>query len=153
MSAGIIEEIGKTAALFQVINKTRYRWTLNGLLFGAAVGTGFSAFESAGFALVQGLAYGQEAMLHVITLRGLLSILGLHVIWTSKVGAALWRVRGDREFSLEMLRDPRFLRILGLATALHMIWNAPFDLPLHFKHILLGFVAWVSSISALSRRD
>jgi RsiW-degrading membrane proteinase PrsW (M82 family) len=52
MSAGIIE-IGKTAALFLVIYKykKKYRWTLNRLLFGAAVGTGFSAFESAGYAL------------------------------------------------------------------------------------------------------
>ena len=43
MSAGIIEEIGKAAALLLVINKI-----LNGLFFGAAVGTGFAAFESAG---------------------------------------------------------------------------------------------------------
>lgn len=147
MSAGIIEEVGKTAALFLVIHKTKYRWTLNGLLFGAAVGTGFSAFESAGYALVQGLAYGQDAMLDIITLRGLLSMLGLHVIWTSMVGAALWRVKGEQDFSLEMLRDPRFVRILGLAMGLHMIWNAPFDLPLHFKHIVLGFVAWTVNLS------
>ena len=59
MSAGIVEEIGKAAALLLVINKTKYRWTLNGLLFGAAVGTGFSAFESAGYALLTGLSYGQ----------------------------------------------------------------------------------------------
>ncbi len=147
MSAGIIEEIGKTAALFLVVYKKKYRWTLNGLLFGAAVGTGFSAFESAGYALVQGLSYGQEAMLEIISLRGLLSMLGLHVIWTSMVGAALWRVRGDRDFSLDMLKDPRFLRILGLAMALHMVWNAPFDLPLHFKHIVLGFIAWTVNLS------
>ena len=88
-------------------------------------------------------------MLSIITLRGLLSMLGLHVIWTSMVGAALWRVRGNWEFSLDMLRDPRFLRILGLAMALHMIWNAPFDLPLHFKHVFLGFVAWVVNIGLI----
>ncbi len=113
------------------------------MLFGAAVGTGFSAFESAGYALLTGLSYGQEAMLQVITLRGLLSMLGLHVVWTSMVGAALWRARGDQAFSVDILRDPKLVRIFMLAVSLHMAWNAPFTLPFFFKYIILGFVAWV----------
>ena len=52
--AGIVEEPGKLAALLIVANVTRYRYILNGLLFGAAVGTGFAAFESAGYALRAG---------------------------------------------------------------------------------------------------
>jgi RsiW-degrading membrane proteinase PrsW (M82 family) len=149
MSAGIVEEVGKAAALLLVINKTKYRWTLNGLLFGAAVGTGFSAFESAGYALLTGLSYGQEAMLQVITLRGLLSMLGLHVVWTSMVGAALWRARGDQPFSLEILKDPKFVRIFLLAISLHMAWNAPFNLPFYVKYIVLGFVAWVVNLALI----
>jgi RsiW-degrading membrane proteinase PrsW (M82 family) len=149
MSAGIVEEVGKAAALLLVINKTKYRWTLNGLLFGAAVGTGFSAFESAGYALLTGLSYGQEAMLQVITLRGLLSMLGLHVVWTSMVGAALWRARGDQVFSIEILKDPKFVRIFILAMSLHMAWNAPFNLPFFFKYIILGFVAWVVNLALI----
>ena len=149
MSAGIVEEVGKAAALLLVINKTKYRWTLNGLLFGAAVGTGFSAFESAGYALLTGLSYGQEAMLQVITLRGLLSMLGLHVVWTSMVGAALWRARGDEAFSLEILKDPKFVRIFILAMSLHMAWNAPFNLPFFFKYVILGFVAWVVNLALI----
>ena len=149
MSAGIVEEVGKAAALLLVINKTKYRWTLNGLLFGAAVGTGFSALESAGYALLTGLSYGQEAMLQVITLRGLLSMLGLHVVWTSMVGAALWRARGDRTFSLEILKDPQFVRIFLLAMSLHMAWNAPFNLPFYFKYVILGFVAWVVNLALI----
>ncbi|MDP9131565.1 MAG: PrsW family glutamic-type intramembrane protease [Nitrospirota bacterium] len=147
MSAGIVEEVGKAAALLLVIHKTKYRWTLNGLLFGAAVGTGFSAFESAGYALLTGLSYGQDAMLQVITLRGLLSMLGLHVVWTSMVGAALWRARGDQAFSVDILRDPKFVRIFMLAVSLHMAWNAPFTLPFFFKYIILGFVAWVVNLA------
>lgn len=149
MSAGIVEEIGKAAALLLVVNNLKYRWTLNGLLFGAAVGTGFSAFESAGYALLSGLSYGQEAMLDIITLRGLLSMLGLHVIWTSMVGAALWRVRGAKSFSLEMVREPRFMRVFLLAVGLHMIWNAPFTLPFYLKYLALGFVAWVVNLGLI----
>jgi RsiW-degrading membrane proteinase PrsW (M82 family) len=77
-----------------VVNKRRYRWILNGLLFGATIGTGFAVFESAGYAFLFGLQSGQSAMLHVITVRGGLSILGGHGLWTALVGAALWRVRG-----------------------------------------------------------
>ena len=149
MSAGIVEEVGKAAALLLVVNNLKYRWTLNGLLFGAAVGTGFSAFESAGYALLSGLNYGQEAMLNIITLRGLLSMLGLHVIWTSMVGAAIWRVRGTRSFTFEMVREPRFLRVFLLAVGLHMIWNAPFTLPSYLKYIALGFVAWVMNLGLI----
>ncbi|MGH7230748.1 MAG: PrsW family intramembrane metalloprotease, partial [Nitrospiraceae bacterium] len=143
MSAGIIEEIGKASALLLVINKLKYRWTLNGMLFGAAVGTGFASFESAGYAFIYGLQGGADTMLEIITRRGLLSILGGHVLWTALVGAALWKVRGERRFSVDMLQDPRFLRILGLAMALHMIWNSPLELPFYAKYIALGFTAWV----------
>jgi RsiW-degrading membrane proteinase PrsW (M82 family) len=142
-SAGIIEELGKASALLLVINKLKYRWTLNGMLFGAAVGTGFASFESAGYAFIYGLQGGQDLMLEIITRRGLLSILGGHVLWTALVGAALWRVRGDQRFSGEMLQDARFLRVFALAMVLHMIWNFPMELPFYAKYVVLGFVAWV----------
>ncbi len=147
MDAGLVEEIGKAAALFLVINKLKYRSTLNGLLFGAAVGAGFSAFESSGYALRLGLQDGVDAMLDNITFRGVLSLIGGHILWTAMVGAALWRVRGDRRFSVEMLRDPRFLRIFGLAVVLHMLWNSPITLPFYLKFVLLGFVSWVVNLA------
>ncbi|MDR4485007.1 MAG: PrsW family glutamic-type intramembrane protease [Nitrospirales bacterium] len=134
---------GKAGALLLVINRLQYRWTLNGMLFGAAVGTGFAAFESAGYALEQLLASGGGAMLDNITYRGFLSMVGGHVLWTSMVGAAIWRIRGDQDFHFGMVKDSRFLRVLGIAMALHMVWNMPFHLPLYIKELTLGFVAWV----------
>jgi RsiW-degrading membrane proteinase PrsW (M82 family) len=142
-SAGIIEEIGKAAALLLVVNRLQYRWTLNGMLFGAAVGAGFAAFESSGYALERLLASGGGAMLDNITHRGFLSMVGGHVLWTSMVGAALWRIRGNQIFDFQMVKDPRFLRVLGIAMGLHMIWNMPFSLPLYLKELALGFIAWV----------
>jgi RsiW-degrading membrane proteinase PrsW (M82 family) len=65
------------------------------------------------------------------------------------VGAALWRVRGDQSFTVEMLRDPRFLRVFGLAVALHMLWNSPLALPFYFKEIVLGFVSWVVNLAMI----
>ncbi|MGQ0812358.1 MAG: PrsW family glutamic-type intramembrane protease [Nitrospiraceae bacterium] len=152
-SAGIIEETGKAATLLLVLNKVKYRWTLNGLLFGAAVGTGFASFESAGYALEEGLKYARqggtimiEPLLQSIKLRGVLSVVGGHVLWTGLVGAALWTVRGEGRFTGDMLKDPRFIRIFLLAMVLHMSWNAPIFAvgnAFYFKAIVLGFVSWI----------
>jgi len=146
---GIIEESGKAAALLLVINKLKYRWTLNGLLFGAAIGAGFAAFESAGYAYSIGVDMGDTAMLHSITVRGVLSICGGHVLWAALVGGALWRIRGEEKFRWEMLKDARFLRVFGLCAGMHAIWDAPFSLPLNLKYIALGFVAWVALLSLI----
>jgi RsiW-degrading membrane proteinase PrsW (M82 family) len=136
---GVMEEAGKVAALLLIVNKLKYRWTLNGMLFGAAVGAGFAGFESAGYALNYGL--------ETITRRGLLCLFGGHVLWCALIGGALWRVRGDKSFEWEMLKDARFLRGFGLAAAMHAIWDAPLKLPLDLKYIALGFVAWVAVLS------
>ncbi len=142
-AAGIIEEIGKALTLLLVVRKARFRWTLNGLLLGATVGTGFAVFESAGYAFREVLSNGARAMRDMIMERGILSVLGGHVLWTGLVGAALWRVRGDRPFTREMLTDPRFLRVLSVCMAMHMVWNSPWELPMHLKYILLGAAAWL----------
>ncbi len=144
-SAGIIEETGKALTLLLVASKARFRWTLNGLLFGATVGTGFAVFESAGYALDAAIGDGGsiEAMRQTIMERGVLSVLGGHVLWTGLVGAALWRVRGDQPFRREMLADPRFIRVLLVCMAMHMVWNSPWHPPLYSKYIALGACAWL----------
>jgi len=67
-----------------------------------------------------------------------LSICGGHVLWAALVGAALWRVRGDKKFEWAMLQDLRFLRVYGLCAAMHAVWDAPFNLPLNLKYFGLG---------------
>ncbi len=140
--AGLVEEPGKLLALALVINKRRYRGILNGLLFGAAVGTGFAAFESAGYALRTALASGTTVMGDVIVSRGLLAPFG-HIVWTGMCGAALWRVKGGEPFHFEMLKDPRFLRIFAAAVVLHMLWDSPLQLPFFGTYLILGFIAWI----------
>lgn len=139
LGVGLVEETGKAAALLLVVNKLKYRWTLNGMLFGAAIGAGFAGFESAGYAFRFGL--------DVILTRGWLCLLGGHVLWCALEGAALWRVRGDRKFEWAMLSDARFLRVFGLCVVMHGIWDAPWHPPLYLKSIALGFVVWVMILS------
>jgi protease PrsW len=147
-AAGIIEESAKILIVILLVGKsTRYRWILNGLLFGAAVGTGFGAFESAGYAfriiINNGLIPGVD---NIIT-RGILAPF-MHVVWTANIAAALWMVKKDKPFAWDMVKDNRFLRILIAMMAAHMLWNAPFSLlplPLgiDLKHVLLGVFEWV----------
>lgn len=163
-AAGLIEETGKAAALILVIWNLRYVWSLNGLLFGAAVGVGFAVFETAGYGLVFGLpgllqqkvlydvaipAPDFNPMLEVLTVRGVLSVLGGHVLWSAIVGAALWRVRGARDFDFEMLGDPYFLRMFGFAVVMHMIWNSEFDLPYYGKYLILGVITWIVLLAVI----
>jgi RsiW-degrading membrane proteinase PrsW (M82 family) len=147
MSAGIVEESGKGLTLLLIVRKRRYPWTLNGMLFGATVGTGFAVFETSGYALTSGLNSGMASLFQTIYERGALSVLGGHALWTALVGGALWRVRGQREFKWDMLREPAFLRVLALSVALHMLWNSPFDPPLELKFIAIGFVTWIAVLS------
>ena len=141
--AGIVEEPAKLLALILVVNLSKYRYILNGLLFGAAVGAGFAAFESAGYALRAGLVSADpDAMMDSILLRGMLAPFA-HIVWTGMCAAVLWKIKGAKKFNFAMLQDPRFLRIFAMAVILHMLWNSPISLPFYGKYILLGFVAWI----------
>ena len=150
-AAGIIEEIGKLAALLFVVRKVkdnRYQYRLNALLLGAAVGTGFAAFESAGYAFRVGLQIGPNAMLDNILLRGILAPF-MHIAWTSIAASAYWIARPYHNTTMETLLSPRFLKLFAVPVALHFLWNynLPFQMNLFIKCGILGFVAWVVILS------
>lgn len=148
---GILEEVGKLLAVFVIALRMpglRYPWILNGMLFGAAVGAGFAAFESAGYAMTTMLTESSESGLGVgpaitvIFLRGALAPFG-HVVWTALAAGALWRVKRDRAMSPAMLVDLRVLRVLIMVIALHAIWDFGVQLPFMLKYAALGVTAWV----------
>ncbi|MBQ9430738.1 MAG: PrsW family intramembrane metalloprotease [Kiritimatiellae bacterium] len=140
--AGIVEETGKLAAVIVMGGSIKYRYKLNGLLLGAAVGTGFAVFESMGYALRILLSGGLDAMTSNILLRGVLSPFG-HIVWTAITAAALWRVKGAAKFSFQMLKDIKFLRLFFVPVVLHMIWNSGFELPFCAVQFAVGAVAWL----------
>ncbi len=141
-AAGIVEELGKLLAVVLVVRGNRYRYILNGLLFGAAVGAGFAIFESAGYAFNALLDNRSlDAMTANIQLRAMLSPFG-HVAWTAISAGALWRARQGQPLKAQHFFDPRFLKALCIPVALHMIWNAPLPSPLYARHLALGMVGW-----------
>ena len=145
--AGPLEESAKVLAMVAVASAAKYRYKLNGLLVGAAVGTGFSAFESAGYAfnIILG-GGGVDAMVQNINMRGLLSPF-CHIVWSAIAGCALWRVINGQKFKWRMLCDERFIRLLLVPVILHMIWNSPLQLPYFGTHIILGFAGWFVCLS------
>ena len=82
---GLIEEAVKLGALMVLTRHPRARTLRDGMILGAAVGFGFAAFESAGYAFtalfsVDGLSLVQLVQTEV--LRGLLAPVG-HGLWTA----------------------------------------------------------------------
>jgi RsiW-degrading membrane proteinase PrsW (M82 family) len=153
--APFLEEPAKILVVILVMMKVKkYKWILNGLLIGAAVGAGFGAFESAGYAFEQfvgskTLREGYDALVSNITIRGLLAPF-MHVIWTANAAGALWIAKGDKPFSWNLLASPVFLRVFLLSIVLHFLWNADFSIvriPLFAdaKYLILGFVAWTTA--------
>lgn len=140
--AGIVEEIGKLLAVIIVARSFKGKYILNGLLYGAAVGAGFAFFESAGYAFEYLEKSGRlDVMFDVIQLRAFLTPFG-HVAWTAIAAGALWRVKGDKSFSLGMLFDGGFLKTMAIPVILHMTWDSPFSSPFDLHLIGLGIVGW-----------
>jgi protease PrsW len=148
-SAGIVEETAKLLIVALLMGRTtRYPWVLNGMLFGAAIGCGFGAFESAGYAFRDMLSNNSvDHGMQVMMLRAILAPF-MHIVWTANSAGALWIVKRDKPFTWDMLAAPAFLRVMISSMVIHMIWNAPFnlvELPFGFdlKNVILGLLSWI----------
>ena len=149
-AAGIVEEIAKLGALLFVIRnveKDRYKYRLNALLLGASIGTGFAAFESAGYALQIGLVDSQ-AMLSNIKIRGIMSPFA-HIAWSAIAASAFWVAKRKHKNTIDTIQSRDFLKFFLVPVSLHFIWNLPFEGPLMIKYLVLGFIAWVIIISLM----
>jgi RsiW-degrading membrane proteinase PrsW (M82 family) len=123
MLVGLIEEFAKFIALVLVARGLQQYNTRDGIVLGAAVGFGFAALESAGYAFnslftANGVSLGSLVFTEV--LRGLLAPLG-HGLWTAILGGVLFHAAQ---------RNQR-LRITGgvvgaylLVSVLHGLWDS-----------------------------
>lgn len=141
---GIIEETAKLAIIALIIWRNKNaKYALNGLLIGAAIGAGFAAFESAGYAfntflstlLSGGLNFSAaySEMVENIMLRAFLSP-GGHVIWAAMSGYALMLVKGTQELTMSFLNQKAFWKIFWIPILLHAVW----DMPIRFGRSLIG---------------
>ncbi len=133
---GVIEEVAKLAIVALIIWKSKNaKYALNGLLIGAAIGAGFAAFESAGYAFNQ-MGNGLSAVMEVIFLRAFLAP-GGHVIWAAMSGYALMLVKGNKQLSMSFLNERAFWKIFWIPIVLHSVW----DMPIVFGRSVIGQLA------------
>lgn len=139
---GIVEEVGKFVAVFWFLRSKKYKYILNGMLIGAAVGAGFGAFETAGYLLrsLSSFTLFNSTMFW----RSILAP-GGHVVWAALSGAAFALVKGDKKFDSSMFGDFRFLRILMIVIVLHALWDGInwWMAGVPVAKIILTVISWV----------
>lgn len=154
-AAGVVEEVGKLIAVVLMMRKGDKLYILNGCLFGAAVGAGFAAFESAGYAFntflsalpdksQEGILFAASGMVKSIMLRGLLAPFG-HVAWTGITAGVLWRARAQKPGIADAITDGKFIRAFLIVVLLHATWNftAGFGLIIALPFMFfVGVVSW-----------
>jgi RsiW-degrading membrane proteinase PrsW (M82 family) len=92
VGVGLIEEAAKLATLWLVARRLGQYSARDGIVLGVAVGFGFAAFESSGYALVS--LFGPHGlqlqnMIGTVIQRGLLAPAG-HGLWTGLLGGVLF---------------------------------------------------------------
>lgn len=119
----IVEEIGKAVIVYYFLKRLGKTYVLCGLLIGAAVGAGFAAFESAGYALNH-LQGGLTAIVNSILLRGFMSP-GGHVVWAAMSGVGfVIAAQSLGEISTSLFTHAKFLRLFAIPVVLHGLWDA-----------------------------
>jgi RsiW-degrading membrane proteinase PrsW (M82 family) len=144
---GLIEESGKALVLVGVaaLVTATVRVPRDGMVLGATIGAGYSAFESAGYALGALIQYTDDRpVLNVVQTeaeRASLAPFG-HIAWTALLGGAIFASAWSTgRFRL----DRRVLwTFLGVA-ALHACWDASYGCAIRISEGLGGegwMVGW-----------
>ena len=73
---------------------------------------------------------------------------GGHLIWTALIGAAIWKVKGDKTFKVEMLFSGTFLRRWAIVVILHGLWDTHWGTPL-LRELILTVLGWYFLLAVL----
>ena len=122
VGVGLIEEAVKLGALALLTRHLAVKSMRDGMILGASVGFGFSAFESAGYALTSLFTSSGMSLSNLVTtelLRGLLAPVG-HGLWTAVLGGALFSWSTRRHFVLTWRLVFAFLGV----SLLHALWDS-----------------------------
>lgn len=120
LTTGIAEELAKVLVAAYFISRLNVKHIFNGMLIGAAVGSGFAAFENVMYMVDDNT--GQLASVSDALLRALFSISD-HTEWCAIAAAALVMVKGSRRLSFDDFMQPAFLRFLISVILIHALWD------------------------------
>lgn len=133
---GLIEEAVKLAALMVIARGVPRRHARDGIVVGAAVGFGFAALESAGYAFnalftVHGLSL--FPLVETELLRGVLAPVG-HGLWTAILGGVLFRHARAGRFRI----TPAVVITYLWVSLLHALWDGMQSIALMLTLLLTG---------------
>lgn len=137
-----VEEVVKLLGVAWLLGRSNARFRMDGVVFGAAAGMGFAAFETVLF----GIAYFTSAdqLLTTVGVRSLLAPLG-HGTWTAIVCATIWSERSKGH-----LVSRNVLGALAVAIGLHALWDwQPLDAVVLRQFVIPATIVWFLLIGAL----
>ena len=152
--AAFIEEPAKLAAACIFLRRSKYRYTLNGILIGGGIGCGFAVFETIGYGLrsaAYGYGYGDTLLA-----RGILAP-GCHVLYAAIYVGVLAGIKGTDKLRLKHFAHPSFLGFFAFAIISHFIWNDtwisiyPVPVIADLKYVLLIAVGWLVLLMVIKR--
>lgn len=104
-------------------SKRKKLYGINGIIIGAAVGAGFSAFESAQYAL-NGEMTGIYGAMYMFVYGRLIGAFGTHTVWCASYSGAYALACKKGKMKPGTFLDTDFLIAFVGAMALHFSWNA-----------------------------
>ena len=136
--AAFVEEPAKLAAACIFLRKPKFRYILNGILIGGAIGCGFAAIETIGYGV-----YDDTFLAGTYIMRGLLAPFG-HIMYAAIYMGILAGIKKTKKLSFEHLTNKKFLGFLMISVALHFVWNITID---NFilgivKIIIVSIIGW-----------
>lgn len=117
---GIIEEGAKIVGVMLIARRWQHDSEMDGLILGAAVGMGFAALESMGYAFTAFLQSQGSLSVTVSTtlLRGILAPIG-HGTWTAILASVLFRESRGNRFRINGKVIGAYLAV----SLLHSMWD------------------------------
>jgi protease PrsW len=157
LAVGLIEEGCKIAVVAFLARRMPHTSQMDGLLLGGAVGMGFAALESTGYAFTALLLSQGHVSASIVTtvIRGLFSPFG-HGVWTGILGAVLFGQSAPQRFRIT---GPVILTYL-FVSVLHTLWDGspytvyiivPPGIALSVTTLILGLIGIVT-LSVLYHR-
>lgn len=132
------EEPGKlvaSAVFIHMIGKKKRLYGLTGLVVGAAVGAGFSGFESVMYAIFVAPTLSNILLRFVFALGG-------HVLFCAPYAAALALSSPEGGLKATCFVNKDFLLTFGVSVASHFFWNAALPDPYFIKEIVITVILW-----------